>query len=95
MKSRKKPPMTPNDERHGTPTGYQAGCRDRCCRTAASRQRTMLRRKARARGLAPDDPRHGTNNAYTNLACRCAPCRKAASAVKYGQPEQSEDATAA
>lgn len=27
--------------------------------------------------IAPDDPRHGTNNGYDNLGCRCAPCREA------------------
>lgn len=25
----------------------------------------------------PDDPRHGTVNAYNNLGCRCDPCRGA------------------
>lgn len=24
-----------------------------------------------------DDPRHGTPHAYTNLVCRCDPCRAA------------------
>ncbi len=27
----------------------------------------------------PTDPRHGTHNGYTNLRCRCEPCREAAS----------------
>ena len=27
--------------------------------------------------LAPDDPRHGTDNGYSNLGCRCQPCRDA------------------
>ncbi len=27
--------------------------------------------------IAPDDPRHGTTNGYTNLRCRCDACRKA------------------
>lgn len=27
--------------------------------------------------LAVDDPRHGTLNGYTNLKCRCSPCRTA------------------
>lgn len=27
--------------------------------------------------LAPDDSRHGTVNAYCNLACRCSSCRRA------------------
>ena len=25
----------------------------------------------------PDDPRHGTNNGYSNLKCRCPRCRAA------------------
>ena len=28
-------------------------------------------------GLAPDDPRHGTTNGYSNLGCRCDECREA------------------
>lgn len=27
--------------------------------------------------LSPDDPRHGTPNAYGNLKCRCQRCRDA------------------
>jgi hypothetical protein len=27
--------------------------------------------------LTADDPRHGTINGYTNLACRCPECREA------------------
>jgi hypothetical protein len=27
--------------------------------------------------MNPDDPRHGTDNAYTNLRCRCERCREA------------------
>lgn len=27
--------------------------------------------------LTADDPRHGTNNGYGNLKCRCQPCRDA------------------
>ena len=27
--------------------------------------------------LAPDDPRHGTTNAYGNYNCRCERCRQA------------------
>lgn len=32
--------------------------------------------------LAPDDPRHGTTNAYNNLQCRCPECREAVRAAK-------------
>jgi hypothetical protein len=27
--------------------------------------------------IPPDDPRHGTLNGYSNLKCRCQPCREA------------------
>lgn len=32
------------------------------------------KRNQKERGLAPDDPRHGTLNGYTNYGCRCEPC---------------------
>lgn len=38
----------------------------------------MTRRK----GLADDDPRHGTRNGYQNHGCRCGPCRRAATAAR-------------
>lgn len=34
-------------------------------------------RKEGVVSLTPDDPRHGTSNGYTNLKCRCQPCRDA------------------
>lgn len=37
------------------------------------REREYARNK-KERGLAPDDPRHGTLNGYTNFGCRCEPC---------------------
>jgi hypothetical protein len=27
--------------------------------------------------MSPEDPRHGTDNGYRNLGCRCQPCRDA------------------
>lgn len=27
--------------------------------------------------MAPDDPRHGTENGYNNLVCRCVRCKEA------------------
>lgn len=30
-------PMTTDDDRHGTPSGYVAGCRERCCADAIAR----------------------------------------------------------
>lgn len=49
----------------------------------ATRRRAMkyYRLKRFERGLAPDDPRHGTGNAYTNWGCRCKPCTLAHAAV--------------
>ena len=46
----------------------------RYCRTC-KRERA---RKRKSQGLDPDDPRHGTNNAYVNFGCRCAACASAA-----------------
>lgn len=44
-------------------------CRE--ANTADCRADTVARA---VRGLAPDDPRHGTENAYSNYRCRCGPC---------------------
>jgi hypothetical protein len=38
----------------------------------------MPRRSPSGRTLAPDDPRHGTLNAYSRLRCRCDECRRVA-----------------
>ena len=47
-----------------------------------------------ARQLAPDDPRHGTNNGYQNYGCRCQPCKTAHAAEghirKARHPEYSD-----
>lgn len=69
--------MTPQDWRHGTTSGYNAGCRDRCCREPAVAKRRQDRARARQRGLAPDDDRHGTINGYTNYSCSCPRCKAA------------------
>lgn len=37
-RSRHYGPMTPNDPRHGTDTGYTAGCREDCCRRGHARR---------------------------------------------------------
>lgn len=40
--------------------------------------------------IDPDDHRHGTDNAYTNLKCRCQPCRTAhATAERPRQAKQN------
>lgn len=41
----------------------------------------------------PTDPRHGTNNGYTNLGCRCDPCKDASSL--YGSAKKRAKAGAA
>lgn len=37
--------------------------------------------------LAPDDPRHGTENGYSNGKCRCIPCRVARRAAERRRHE--------
>lgn len=34
--------------------------------------------------LAPDDPRHGTTNGYTNYRCRCDRCKDANRLARAG-----------
>lgn len=45
-------PMVPDDPRHGTDTGYAAGCRETCCRCAHAAAR-KLERLAGGRPLVP------------------------------------------
>ena len=35
-----------------------------------------------------DDPRHGTENAYSNLGCRCTRCRGAHADAYYAQAQK-------
>jgi hypothetical protein len=51
--------MDANDPRHGQTRGYQAGCRDRCCRDARSKHENM-RRLAAAAGHPYTVPTIGT-----------------------------------
>lgn len=46
---------------------------------------TIARRKRIAKGLSPDDARHGTHNGYTNWGCRCTACREAANSAARGR----------
>lgn len=50
-------------------------------RPKLSSEELEQRRAARRAAFAadPSDARHGTHNGYTNLGCRCDPCREAAS----------------
>jgi len=67
----------PPGVRHGTYAAYQRNCSCERC-TAAARE---YNRHWRARAvLAVGDPRHGTDNGYTNFACRCVRCQQAHSA---------------
>ena len=42
--------------------------------------------------MNPDDPRHGTDNGYINLGCRCDKC-KAAKAARNARERQVRHAT--
>lgn len=62
---------------HGEIRTYARGCRCDACK-AANRARTYAAHDAmKARGLAPDDWRHGTRGAYSNWGCRCDACTAA------------------
>jgi hypothetical protein len=70
----------PTFRNHGTPSAYNKGCSCDDCRAAHRERVNRSLARMRARGLAPDDPRHGHHNTYKNWACRCDPCRAAHSA---------------
>lgn len=59
---------------HGTRGKYTAGCRCIECADANATYMADWRARNRARGLAPDDPRHGRNTTYLNHGCRCTKC---------------------
>ena len=80
----------PQRSRHGTRSRYNYGCRCDECRTAATNQH---REYLESVVLTPDDPRHGTANAYRNYRCRCAPCKAAgAEANRIGRSRLAERA---
>jgi hypothetical protein len=45
-------PLTPDDPRHGTPKGYRAGCKQRCCMDAQAAYNREVGRRAREREQA-------------------------------------------
>jgi hypothetical protein len=47
------------------------------CRANNRERMAAWRERKAATPLADNDPRHGTENAYTNFACRCDRCRAA------------------
>lgn len=65
-------------KQHGTRTGYVAGCRETCCRTANNEYMRQYRATLRKREVP--DHLHGTLNAAKNYGCRCPACRKAEAA---------------
>lgn len=52
--------------------GYQ-----RRCRICSSRWAKETKARRREKGLAIDDPRHGSVNGYTSYGCKCEPCKNA------------------
>lgn len=46
----------------------------RTCKPCIAARPPAVRKK---RALAPDDPRHGSMNGYTNYGCRCERCKEA------------------
>lgn len=65
--------LTVDDERHGTDQGYQAGCRQDCCRRAHSEYNARKKAERIARGIP--ERVHGTRNGYVNYGCRCDRCQ--------------------
>ena len=51
------------------------GCRCDVCSSAHADEMRQSYRSRVARGLPPDDPRHGTASGYINWGCRCDACR--------------------
>jgi WhiB family transcriptional regulator, redox-sensing transcriptional regulator len=66
-------PLTEDDERHGTHTGYARGCR---CAACVEGQARYCREWRTGHPLSEDDRRHGTINAYIRFKCRCDRCRE-------------------
>jgi len=67
---------------HGHVQCYRAGCRCEPCVKANTEAvfKARKKREARASGISPDDPRHGTQGFYINHGCRCARCTEAQAA---------------
>ncbi len=80
-----RPPLAPDDPRHGTSNGYKnLHCRCDRCRAAWAAYTAELRAERIEFGLAADDPRHGKATTYGNWGCRCRPCRDAWAAARRG-----------
>lgn len=72
--TRERPPLAPDDPRHGTTNGYgNLGCRCDPCREAnrVGHADYMARVRTEGRILG----KHGSELAY-DTGCRCDPCRE-------------------
>jgi len=81
MTVRPRPPLHPDDRRHGTPNGYNnhhCHC-DTCTDAWATTTRTRrwgAGQRTRAEYLAACHRTHGIRATYT-AGCRCTPCKTA------------------
>jgi hypothetical protein len=63
---------------HGFSTlAFRLHCPCEICRAAVARRSQTAIASRKQRGLAPGDPRHGTENGYGNWGCRCPHCKLA------------------
>lgn len=74
---------------HGV-SGYRSGCRCDICTEAHTE--AMREWKETRAGLAPDDPRHCSDNGYRNHKCRCDCCRAAGTAATRAQRQRKANA---
>ena len=56
--------------------------RQECCRPAWNQDSARRRAEAKAIGLPPGDPRHGTRNGFDHWGCRCGKCLQAKAATR-------------
>ena len=75
---------------HGSTTSYHAGCRCDPCKDAKRADRQTKAATARAQGLPPGDPRHGTDTGWRTYGCRCTDCGALAKAA-FSRKNRSRD----
>jgi hypothetical protein len=63
--------------KHGSPSGYNAGCR---CDDCKASHRARIARQKLARKDKEVTAEHGKATTYANWGCRCRPCMDAAAA---------------
>lgn len=72
----------PPNVKHGEYAYARYKCRCPICLDAHNTRSATRRERAGAEMMNnPDDPRHGTNNGYSNLGCRCDRCKAAKAAM--------------